>query len=114
MSPDRPEQGRFWPDTPAVPDTVDLRVEGTEVPLGTGYSVAWAVDGDGEWWPWVFRDDGASYPPVVVEAPHEETGHLPVVYEDRIFLRCGAPTRAGHLCRNPATTEDSRCHIHAR
>ena len=87
--------------------------------LDNGYTLAWAVDPDGERWPWLVAQlcqdcERSATHGDYDAAAHERAGQLPREYRERLGLlqRCGATTWHGEPCRRlvPAGTH-CRDHI---
>ena len=79
--------------------------------LDDDHNAVVCIDPDGTTSVWLFSPDpdAGDQPAPPTPAP-EELGQLPAEFRDRLrgIVRCGAPTRDGHPCRNEA----ARCQWH--
>jgi len=106
-------------------DLVDLDHAACLCDVGLpGYVAAVAVDSDGEAhlllaeWGSV-GDEAKRYDPLTAQAPHEQTGPLPIEYVHRITIsrrqrghRCGRLTKAGRPCRIAVRRPGDACGLH--
>lgn len=87
----------------------------TEVELGDGYTIAFAVQPDGTRSVWLLSpnghdDQGCAGPE---SAPHEQPGRpLPQHIKEGLHLTCGRATANGTSCRQPVRTIGAACTYH--